>query len=333
LLEGAGARQELVAVVKGRADGDDLVAELSARYMTMAQASQPDSQRTKLRHDLYSNLGLEYAKALGDAETALDRLRRRETADRRGSRWGLWLAACARVAEPKTDSELGAHSEELRACWTWLQGILADNDAGIVERYGPFAQWTERLAGIALASSKEPLASLEGAWKALAGQRLTPQENRYSKDAWATSRFLIRAAYFACHGRDDAQEAAKIWRAGMDMALSAWLSGSNPDPFAEVVHGLGHLAQGKRGVDGEPRRTFEYLVGLHEEVSRAIIVLLENGTVPADVISAAAQAGVDARTYLALNQDERMKDPIEKARAKLGFGTSSRATDEAGGTT
>jgi hypothetical protein len=319
LSEGKVARQDLVAAIKCREDGDDLLAELSARCMLMAQSSEPDSPRTKLRYDFYFEVGLEYAKALGDPKEVLERMRRREAVDRSRSRWGLWLAASSRVVSLEAESVTAEQSEVLRSCWMWMEELLVDKDAGIAGRYGAPVQWTERFAGIALASSADPHRSLEEAWKALTAQRLAPQEDRYSRDAWATSRFLIRAAYFAYHGEENDEKAIEIWSAGMTMALSAWLTSPNADPFAEVAHGLAHLAKGQRVVDDEPRRTFEYLVGLPQEVSRGIILLLDNGMSPQRVISAAAKAGIDARNYLALNRDERMKESIQRATAKLGF--------------
>jgi len=47
-----------------------------------------------------------------------------------------------------------------------------------------------------LAAQESPLNEFEAAWLGLAPQRLQPQDNKYAKDAWATTRFLIRAGFF-----------------------------------------------------------------------------------------------------------------------------------------
>lgn len=313
------AIQDVVAAIKSRKDGDDLLGELSARCMTMAGGSEPDSSRTKLRYDLYFTIGQEYAKGLGDPTQVFSQLKRRELVDRSRSRWGLWLAAVAAALPPETEPWIGKRSSVLHDCWIWLVQLLRDRDAGIAERYGRPARWTAYCAACALTSLPNPLASLQKAWKELAGQRLDPQQDRYSGHAWATSRFLIDAAFSAYHIEENDEAGVEIWRTGMDMALTAWLSRSDTDPFAEVEFGLAHLAMGPRMVSNEPRRTFEYLLGLRQEATRAILMLVNKGMASEQILTATSGAGIDAGTYLALNGDERIKDAVGHATSQLGL--------------
>ncbi len=318
-----GALEELAAAILARADGRVLLAELSASYMVRAQTSPAESQRTKLRQALHRALGLSYARAVGDAAEFLEFARGRAAVGPARSEWGLWLASVALASEQR--AHIGEVSRQaLGRGWPWLVELLVARDPGIAERHSPTPQWTEALAGMALCASDEPLRSLETAWRALGPQRMEPGENRYAKDPWATSRFLTRVGFMGVREVQSRDLSGALWSAAQEMALSAWLSQSNPDPFAEVAYGMARLAAGNVEIAGEPTRTLEYLVGEVEVFTDVVLALLSNGCEPARLLAGASAAGIDAIAYVGLDRKPGREALTEEAIARL---TSARRSD------
>lgn len=317
------AGEELAAAILARADGRVLLTELSASYMVRAQTSPAESQRTKLRQALHYALGVSYARAVGNAAEFLEFARGRAAVGPARSEWGLWLASVAFASEQRADME-EVSRQALGRGWPWLVELLVARDPGIAERHSPTAQWTEALAGMALCACDEPLEMLEAAWGALGSQRMEPGQDRYAKDPWATSRFLTRVGFMGVHQVQSRDLSGALWSTAQEMALSAWLSQSNPDPFAEVAYGMAHLAAGNLEIAGEPTRTLEYLVGEVEEFTDVVLALIRNGCEPARLLAGASAAGIDAIGYVALDRKPGREALREEAVARL---TSARRSD------
>jgi hypothetical protein len=320
-------RKELAATMLNRADGQVLLTELGAQYMIRAQAGSADSTRTNARQELHYAFGLAYANALPSSSELFNLVRSRAEIDPARSFWGLWLVSTARAA-----SELAANVKEARTVlgnsWPWLVELLSRNDSGLSERHSRFAHWTESLGAAALSACDEPLATLEETWNALAPQRLERRESQYAKDAWSTSRFLIRVGFVCSRTENRRDQMAALWSASMDMALTAWLARSSVESFSEVSHGMAHLAAGELDVAAEPLRTFEYLVGELNEVSEMVLVLLANGFDPARLVATAAAARIDLLGYLRLNGDPRRQNQVAKAMVALEGALGTRLPDE-----
>lgn len=312
------ARKDLAKALRRREDGAALLAELSARSMLFSQQGSPDTFQVKLKHELYYELGREYAAALGHPKEALEYFRHRELLDSDRSRWGLWLAATTGIFGEMSEIQAARKADLMCACWAWLVELMEDGDSEISQGYRLPADWTEQLTGAVLAGLSDPLVELEQVWLILAAQRLKSTDEDPAGD-WATTRFLIRTAFSAYHHIVDDQTAADVWRKGLDMALTAWLSNAGRhDAFREVSYGLGHLAKG-RDVENEPARTFKYLIGQPEEASQAIIALITNGMQCDRVVEEAAGAGINAGDYLALVSRRRFKHERQKALEQCGY--------------
>lgn len=316
------ARGELAESIRSRPDGVALLVELSGRSMNEIDRAFPESGSWQARESLHRELAVGYFSALGVPAIALQHARARAKTHPNRSLWGLWLACsnyCLAVAGSMTEAELEV---VLRECWTWLSELLGTRDSGVAERHGPIPQWVDRLAGTSLWKMEDRVDAVENAWESLSNQRLARQENRHAADPWATSKLLIRATFFTARIEDDPSTAATLWQVAMEMAVSGWFANSSADPFAEMRIGLCHLAKGALQVPDEPRRTFEYLVGQRAEVVESILALLANEMVPARVLKACTDAGIDPCLYLRLDHDERRKEAVAVAIDKLCHSTA-----------
>ncbi|MDF3065727.1 MAG: hypothetical protein K0R38_1328 [Polyangiaceae bacterium] len=318
-------RRELATAIKGRVDGETLLIELAARSLVKAQSGNPESKGARLRQDLQLAIGISYSGFIGTLSDLLRLSRTRAVCDHSRSLLGLWLLAPAR-AEREFPQEREEATHILRDSWPWLLEILCASDPGIAERYSPTVQWTERLGGLALAANNESTAELEAAWQALRQQRLRRAETRCERDAWSTSRFLIRCGFFASRLETDATKALDLWRRSMQMAISAWFARSNREPFAEVKYGLAHLAAGKLPVVDEPAGTFGYLVGEIDEFAEAALTLLDNTFDSRSLIQAASVSGIDAIEYLRLYRNKSHEEAVRRALAALSQDSDPAAT-------
>jgi hypothetical protein len=180
-------------------------------------------------------------------------------------------------------------------------------------------QWTERLGGQAIVANEESVAKLEAAWQALGPQRLRRTQTRNERDAWSTSRFLIRCGFFASRLEPHAAKALELWNNSMEMAISAWFAGTNREPFAEVKYGLAHFAAGNLPLADQPARTLGYLVGETDEFAEAVFALLDNGFDAGRLIQAASVSSIDAVKYLGIFRNKANEEAVKRALVALSL--------------
>jgi hypothetical protein len=319
-------REALADALLSRGDGKPLVTELAAAYLDRAQAHTAESTTTQVRHELYYCLGSTFSRRLGGPDDVLELAKKRSDKFPGRSVWGLWLLAPVRCEEDRVEGL--ERPETMLASWHWLRLLLETKDAGICDRYAPFAQWTEHLAGLALAACENPEKVLAETWHALTIQRLERTESRYErKDTWKASRFLIRAGFFAAHieqVRERHNGAVALWTTSHRMALTTWSHLPDMEAFSDVAHGLAHLAKAKIAVPLEPATTFSYLIGEVDEVADAVVALLGNGADAQRLLVDAQKVGIDLETYLALVREGPKASAISEAREAL---IKSRPTD------